>query len=82
LIAGILIARRPPPAATVETSNEELEARKAELVARAAGLKAERERGEIGPEFYAEQIAEIEEQLAALLYEQSRIKAVAKQKAA
>ncbi len=83
LIAGAMIARRRPPAPIVVTTTEEFERRKAELVARAKSLAAERERGEIGPEFHAEQLAEIEEQLAALLYEQSVVSGeAAKQKAA
>jgi hypothetical protein len=70
-IGGVLFARRPPPVAAQRPFGEAFEQRKAELVAEAARLSAERERGEIGPEYHAEQLAEIEERLAALLYEHS-----------
>lgn len=73
LLAGAMIARRPPPVPTTAPTAFAFEERKAALVRRAAALRAERDRGEIGPEFFAEQIAEIEEQLAALLYEESRL---------
>jgi hypothetical protein len=80
---GLWFARKPPPAATstnraVGTNFEE---RKAELVAQAAQLEAERKRDEIGPEFYEQQIADLEEQLAALLFEQTQ-KPAGKSKAA
>jgi hypothetical protein len=71
---GLWFARRPPPAATADTGSGvfNFEQRKAELVAQAAQLERERARDEIGPEFYAQQIADLEEQLAALLFEQSQ----------
>jgi hypothetical protein len=69
MIGGAVIARKPPPVALNRPAGEAFEQRKAELVAQAARLSAERDRGEIGPEYHAEQLAEIEEQLAALLYE-------------
>jgi hypothetical protein len=71
VIGGVLVARRPPPAAALRPAGEAFERRKTELVAQAAGLAAEHERGEIGPEYHAERLAEIEEQMAALLYEHS-----------
>lgn len=45
---------------------------KAALLSRAKALRAEHERGEIGPEFHAESMAALEEELAALLYEEHR----------
>ncbi|HKP60403.1 MAG TPA: carboxypeptidase-like regulatory domain-containing protein [Polyangiales bacterium] len=71
VIGGALLARKPPPAAYARPASEIFEQRKSELVAQAARLAAERERGEIGPEFHAEQLAALEEQMAALLYEHS-----------
>ena len=71
LIGGALIARKPPPAAAQGPVSEAFEQRKTELVAQAARLSAEHARGEIGPEYHAERLAEIEEQLASLLYEHS-----------
>jgi hypothetical protein len=83
LAGGVWFARRPPPAATSDTGSGVLnfEHRKAELVAQAAQLERERARDEIGPEFYAQQVADLEEQLAALLFEHSQ-KPTSKSKAA
>jgi hypothetical protein len=83
LAGGLWFARRPPPAATSDSGSAafNFEQRKAELVAQAAQLERERARDEIGPEFYAQQIADLEEQLAALLFEQSQ-KPSSKSKAA
>jgi hypothetical protein len=79
---GVWFAWRPPPAATAKTDTESYERRKAELLATAKQLEADHAKGEIGPEYYAEQIAQIEEQLAAVLYEQSQITARKPSKAA
>jgi hypothetical protein len=75
---GLWFARRPPPAASAATvaGGTNFEERKAELLAQAAQLERDRARDEIGPEFYAQQIADLEEQLAALLFEQSQKPAV------
>ena len=51
---------------------------KAEVIARARALAEQREAGEIGPEYHAEQLAELETELAALLYEQAQQKRTAK----
>jgi hypothetical protein len=40
------------------------------LIERAAELEAERVRGEIGPEFHATALRDLEDELAAVLYEQ------------
>lgn len=50
----------------------------AEVIARARALAEQREAGEIGPEYHAEQLAELETELAALLYEQAQQKRAAK----
>lgn len=72
VIGGVAVARKMPiPAQARKLSTEAFEARKAALVAQAAQLTSERDRGDIGPEYHAEQLAQIEEQLAALLYEQN-----------
>lgn len=81
---GLWYARKPPPAATKVSAADRaasFEERKAALVAQAKQLEAERSRDEIGPEFYAEQLADLEEKLAALLFEQSQL-ASGKSKAA
>jgi hypothetical protein len=71
VIGGVLLARKPPPAPSDRPASEAFEQRKSELVAQAKRLAADRDSGEIGPEYHAEQLAQIEEQLAALLYEHS-----------
>lgn len=71
LMIGGVIARRPPSAAGV-TLKVDHKARKAELLERAKGLQAEHARGEVGAEFHARALADIEEELAALLFEEAK----------
>jgi hypothetical protein len=63
--------RRATPAATIAT--RDLEQEKARLLQRARALEQERERGDIGPEFHQEALQDLEEQLAAVLFEQARV---------
>jgi hypothetical protein len=72
LAGGIVLALKAPIAPVVEPAAESFEERRASLLARAAELDREFQRGEIGPEYHAQQMADAEEELAALLYEQSR----------
>jgi hypothetical protein len=83
LAGGIWFARQQPPAATAGMGADGVpfEQRKADLIAQAARLESERSRDEIGPEFYAQQLADLEERLAALLFEHSQ-KPSSKSKAA
>jgi hypothetical protein len=83
LAGGVWFARRQPPAATAGMGADGVpfEQRKADLIAQAAKLESERSREDIGPEYYAEQIADLEERLAALLFEHSQ-KPSSKSKAA
>lgn len=84
LAGGLWYARKPQPAATKLSAAENaatFEQTKAAFIAQAQQLEAERARDEIGPEFYAEQMADLEEKLAALLFEQSQ-SASSKSKAA
>jgi hypothetical protein len=46
--------------------------RKRELLARARALQAQQQTGEIGPEYHREQMAELTDELAALLFEQAQ----------
>jgi hypothetical protein len=81
--AGVWFARQQPPAATAGMGADGVpfEQRKADLIAQAARLENERSRDEIGPEFYAQQLADLEERLASLLFEHSQ-KPSSKSKAA
>jgi hypothetical protein len=80
---GVWFARRQPPAATAGMGADGVpfEERKADLIAQAARLESERSRDEIGPEYYAQQLADLEERLASLLFEHSQ-KPASKSKAA
>jgi hypothetical protein len=60
---------RPPSAARVA---QDVEAQKAELLARARLLQAQRHAGEIGPDYQAEEIALLVDALASLLLEDNR----------
>jgi hypothetical protein len=69
---GVALARKP----TIRigpSPAESLAAQQQQLLTRARALEAERARGEIGPEFHAESRRELEEELAAVLYEQARL---------
>ena len=48
------------------------------MIERARTLAEQREAGGIGPEYHAEQLAELEAELAALLYERAQQKRTAK----
>jgi hypothetical protein len=72
LAGGVVLALKAPIAPVVEPAASSFEERKAALLTRAADLDREFQRGEIGPEYHAQQMADAEEELAALLYEQSR----------
>jgi hypothetical protein len=67
--------KRAQPAAAADDGFAAL---RADVIARARSLSAQREAGEIGPEYHAEQLAELETEMAALLYEQAQRKRAAK----
>jgi hypothetical protein len=73
-VFGMRGKRARPAAAT----DDGFAALKADVIARARTLGEQREAGEIGPEYHAEQLAELETEMAALLYEQAQRKRVAK----
>ncbi|MFI5308793.1 MAG: hypothetical protein ACHQ53_15660 [Polyangiales bacterium] len=76
LAAGIVISRRgPAPSATASTA--ELDARKAELLDRARELHALRDAGETGPEYHAEQLTALTDEMAALLFEEASLQVAA-----
>jgi hypothetical protein len=70
---GVLSTRqRRPVVAASDDAQRVLANEKEQLLARARELEAEKARGEIGPEFHREAQQQLEEQLAAVLYEQKR----------
>jgi hypothetical protein len=70
---GVFIALQPAQGKSAQSDViPQLVRQRDQLLARAAELDAERARGEIGPEFHKTALGEIEEQLAAVLYEQER----------
>jgi hypothetical protein len=77
VIGGVLLvrasegSRRAAPLAAIAT--RDLEQEKARLLERARTLDHDRERGEIGPEFHHEALQDLEEQLAAVLFEEARV---------
>jgi hypothetical protein len=73
LLSGIVLARRGRRADSSVTSAN-IEARSAELIERARELHAQREAGEIGPEYHGEQWNALTDELAALLFEQAERK--------
>jgi hypothetical protein len=79
LIGGFFVSRRVAITSRVAPSVDALARQRERLLARAAELEAERARGEIGPEFHAGAITQIEEELAAVLYEQRRTSAMSAQ---
>ncbi len=73
VIGGFVLARRPPErAASVEASADHA-ARKKALLARGKALEAERESNAIGPEYFAEQRKQLEEELAELLFVEAKL---------
>jgi hypothetical protein len=71
LAAGIAVARRKPAQPTAKQEKAEaqrLQAAPPELLTRVAALQAERDAGDIGPEYYREQLTELVDELAAQLY--------------
>jgi hypothetical protein len=73
IAAGVrgLRARRDQPTAV---AGDAIEALKTEVLGRARELAEQRESGEIGPDYHAEQLRELETELAALLFEQAQQK--------
>ena len=71
LAGGVFLARRSE-AAPAGANAEVLGQRREQLLARAKELAAERTRGDIGPEFHAHALSQLEDEMAALLYEQAR----------
>jgi hypothetical protein len=71
--AGVMLSRRAPPQPSVPVQDDVLAVRHGELFARARELHALHAAGEIGPEYHAEQIALLTDELAALLFEQAEL---------
>jgi hypothetical protein len=74
-VFGVRRGKRVQPAAAADDGFAAL---KADVIARAQSLAEQHEAGEIGPEYHSEQLAELEAELAALLYEQAQQKRTAK----
>lgn len=72
---GVFITRAGGHWADAAAAARNLELEKTRLLERARELETERTRGDIGPEFHAQAQQELEEQLAAVLYEQARVTA-------
>ncbi|HEX7481000.1 MAG TPA: carboxypeptidase-like regulatory domain-containing protein [Polyangiales bacterium] len=68
---GLVIALRAPKR-TREQVLAQLAEQKQALLSRAKQLEREHSGGEIGPEYYAQALAQLEDELAALLYEQAK----------
>jgi hypothetical protein len=68
---GVALSRRTAPEPRASAGDGALAARRAELFARARELAALREAGEAGPQYHAEQMALLTDELAALLYEEA-----------
>ena len=75
IAAGVLGGRRKDKRAPPDT-RADFEAHKRELVERARALRASQQAGEIGPEYHAQQMSELETALAELLYEQAQHKSL------
>jgi hypothetical protein len=71
--AGVMLSRRTPPQPSVSVHDDVLATRHGELFARARELHALRAAGEVGPEYHAEQMALLTDELAALLFEQAEL---------
>lgn len=71
LVGGVVLARRKPTQAAAKQAAKAKEAAVAspELLARVRALQAEREAGDIGPEYYREQLNGLVDELATQLYE-------------
>jgi hypothetical protein len=70
LIGGVVFARRPDGRGARNerrTRSAEIEERKAELLARARELQEQRSKEEIGPQYHAQQLELVRDELAALL---------------
>jgi hypothetical protein len=68
---GIALSRRAAPQPRARSDEGALAARRAELLARARELAALRDAGETGPQYHAEQMALLTDELAALLFEEA-----------
>jgi hypothetical protein len=72
LATGVFVSRRAGLPSRSAPSLQALAQQRERLLARAAELEAERARGDIGPEFHASALGQLEDELAAVLYEQRR----------
>lgn len=78
LIGGVTLANRPSARGSRDqrrTRGAEIEGRKAELLARARELQEQRSKDEIGPQYHAEQLELVRDELAALLLASSEFAA-------
>src|SRR5262249_28678522 len=72
--AGFVLRRRFGVGPSAKQSSIDFDARKADLLARARELQSLRAAGEAGPEYHAEQMRELTDELATLLFEQAESK--------
>lgn len=71
-LAGGMVARRKPLGTTAKTGGSQAQPAQSaapELLARVRALQAERDAGDIGPEYYSEQLSTLVDELAVRLYE-------------
>jgi hypothetical protein len=71
IAAGVVLSRRTAPQPRAAVQDAALATRRAELLARARELQALHAAGETGPQYHAEQMAQLTDELAALLYEEA-----------
>jgi hypothetical protein len=69
--AGVLLSRRAAPETRGTLPDRAFAARRADLLARARELEAQHAAGEVGPQYHAEQMASLTDELAALLFEEA-----------
>jgi hypothetical protein len=77
---GVFGTRRQDERGELDPSAD-FEARKSDLLARARELRDAHAAGDIGPEYHAQQMGELETELSELLFEQARYKSLAKRRA-
>jgi hypothetical protein len=71
VVGGVVLARRSAHAPSALEPDHALAARRAELLARAREIAAQHAAGETGPQYHAEQIALLTDELAAVLFEEA-----------
>lgn len=71
---GIVLSRTKPAVTSAPQSAETFAALRDDLLDRVRALEQQQRAGEIGPEYHAEQLHALKDELAALLYEESELK--------